>query len=126
MAQDPRYVRFTSVVLDTCDGARNIIETPDDRPRWGTVGHYHLDDEYRDEAKEALGFRQVPFYVVLNEDGDIVQKGGKRDIDFEAVPGVIHQEEEKGEENCDIANEENVREVDAAPMDRVFCMDEDF
>ena len=77
MAQDPRYVRFTSVVLDTCDGARNIIETPDDWPRWGNVGHYHLDDEYRDEAKEALEFRQVPFYVVLNEDDDIVQKGGR-------------------------------------------------
>jgi len=57
-------------------------------------------------AKEALGFRQVPFYVVLNEEGEITQKGGKSEIDFDAVPGVVRR--------------------DAAPAERVFCMDDDF
>merc|ERR1719491_2508335 len=97
LATDPKYlnVQFSSVVLDTCDGARNIIETPDDHPRWGNVHHYYLNEEYRSVAKEALGFRQVPFYVVLNEEGEITQKGGKRDIDFEVVPGVIRQEEDE-------------------------------
>eukprot|EP00555_Chaetoceros_dichaeta_P006960 CAMPEP_0198255928 /NCGR_PEP_ID=MMETSP1447-20131203/5946_1 /TAXON_ID=420782 /ORGANISM="Chaetoceros dichaeta, Strain CCMP1751" /LENGTH=182 /DNA_ID=CAMNT_0043942429 /DNA_START=109 /DNA_END=657 /DNA_ORIENTATION=- len=129
MAQDAKYsnVRFTSIVLDNCDGARNIIETPDDEPRWGNVGHYHLDEEYRTVAKEALGFRQVPFYVVLNEEGEVVQKGGKREIDFEAVPGVIREEKEE-ERKCDVDSGESgvVGAVGPVPMDRVFCMDDDF
>ena len=114
MAQQPEYanVQFTSIVLDECDGARNIIETPDDEPRWKHINHYYMDRDYKEEAKDALGFSQVPFYVVLNERGEIIQKGNKKQIDFKKVPGVVFEEEEKEEETV--------------PMERVFCMDEDF
>ena len=113
MAQKPEYadVQFTSIVLDECDGARNIIETPDE-PRWKNIKHYYLDREYKEDAKAALGFHQVPFYVVLNDRGEIVQKGSKKQIDFERIPGVSFEEEKE--------------EVSSVETDRVFCMDEDF
>ena len=49
-----------------------------------------------------LGFKQVPFYVVLNEEGDIVQMGSKKKIDFDNLPGMEPPkvvEEETKEEN---------------------------
>lgn len=36
-----------------------------------------------------LGFKQVPFYVVLNVKGEIVQMGTKKHIDFDILPGMI-------------------------------------
>ena len=115
MAQQPEYanVHFSSIVLDECDGARNIIETPDDQPRWSHINHYYMDRDYKENAKDVLGFNQVPFYVVLNERGEIIQKGSKKQIDFKHIPGV--ESEETKEE-----------EIESEPMERVFCMDEDF
>ena len=74
MADKPEYasVKFTSIVLDECDGARNIIEL-ENEPRWKNINHYYMDSEFKEIAKEALGFNQVPFYVVLNDKGEIVQ-----------------------------------------------------
>lgn len=69
-----------------------------------------MDFENKEIAKDMLGFRQVPFYVVLNDRGEIIQSGGKRDVNFENIPGAVvmrEQEEEKKEEY-------------------EFCMDEDF
>ena len=116
MATQPKYanVQFTSIVLDECDGARNIIETPDKKPRWNNIHHYYMDKTFKEEAKTILGMKQVPFYVVLNEHGEIVQKGSKKQVDFEDIPGMIRpQEEEKSEEKNDNDN-------------RVLCFDDDF
>ena len=44
----------------------------------------------------------VPFYVVLDSDGDIVQMGSKKNIDFDNLPGMVQPEvieEEKKEED---------------------------
>lgn len=117
-------MKFTSIVLDECDGARNIIEQ-NDEPRWKNMDHFYMDKEYKETAKSALGFNQVPFYVVLNEHGDIVQKGSKKDIDFEAIPGIIRPKEEdpvKQQEN----EKDMLPSVDAVTvqMERVFCMDD--
>ena len=114
MATSPEYanVQFTSIVLDECDGARNIIEEPDEEPRWGNINHYYMDTDYKELVKASLGMKQVPFYVVLNENGEIVQKGSKKQVDFESIPGIIKPkvvEEEKTEY-----------------AERVFCLDEDF
>ena len=127
MAQTHKYsnVHFTSIVLDECGGARNIIETPDEAPRWNNVHHYYMEKEYKEHAKEILGFRQVPFYVVLNEQGEIVQKGSKKQVDFETIPGIVRPVEESPnldrEEGNKIDNVQN-----SIQMDRVFCMDDDF
>ena len=113
MAKLPQYanVQFTSIVLDECDGARNIIETPDEKPRWNNINHYYMDKDFKEEPKSVLGIQQVPFYVVLNEFGEIVQKGSKKQVNFEDIPGIVRQEEETKEEQA---------------LERVFCLDEDF
>jgi len=83
-----------------------------------------MDPESKEVAKELLGFAQVPFYVVLNEEGRIVAKGGKKRIDFEGlpellgvVPPLVMIEE---------VEEIVVPEQKKVKVDRVFDMDDDF
>ena len=102
LAADERYqkVKFASIVCDSCDGARNIIDK-EDKPRWEKVSHFFMDHDHKEEAKKILGFKQVPFYVVLNANGDIVQMGSKKQIDFDNLPGMEKpkvEEEERKEE----------------------------
>eukprot|EP00579_Thalassiosira_antarctica_P005215 CAMPEP_0201893284 /NCGR_PEP_ID=MMETSP0902-20130614/38312_1 /ASSEMBLY_ACC=CAM_ASM_000551 /TAXON_ID=420261 /ORGANISM="Thalassiosira antarctica, Strain CCMP982" /LENGTH=169 /DNA_ID=CAMNT_0048425021 /DNA_START=52 /DNA_END=561 /DNA_ORIENTATION=+ len=96
LAADERYrnVKFASICCDSGDGARNIIDK-DDIPRWGKVSHFSMDHEHKEEAKKILGFKQVPFYVVLNEEGEIVQMGSKKYIDFDNLPGMTQQKVEE-------------------------------
>lgn len=96
MAADPKYkdVQFISIVCDKLDGARQIIEKGDD-PRWQNVQHYFMDHQNKERAKKLLGFQQVPFYVVLDENGAITQSGSSKQVDFDEVPGVVHPEERR-------------------------------
>mmetsp|Transcript_2894 Transcript_2894/g.7974 ORF Transcript_2894/g.7974 Transcript_2894/m.7974 type:complete len:190 (-) Transcript_2894:77-646(-) len=102
MAQEPKYsdVQFVSICCDKLDGARNIIEKDEDL-RWQHVSHFFMEQEDKEKAKQQLGFKSVPFYVVVDEDGEIQQMGGERKIDFDEVPGVVrpetpvYEEEEK-------------------------------
>lgn len=56
--------------------------------------------EYKEMAKKVLGFKSVPFLVVLNEEGEIVQMGGKKQIDFDNIPGMVKESSPRGvEEN---------------------------
>ena len=93
MARDPKYkdVEFTSICCDNLDGARNIIERDDDL-RWQNVNHYFMDKHNKELAKKMLGFKQVPFYVVMDEHGEITQSGSGRQVDFDEVPGVVRPE----------------------------------
>jgi len=95
MAQDPKYkdVQFISICCDKLDGARDIIERDDDL-RWQNVNHYFMDKKDKETAKKLLGFKQVPFYVVMDENGSITQSGSGRQVDFEEVPGVVRPEPE--------------------------------
>jgi len=128
MAVRPEYsnVKFTSIVLDECDGARNIIEQTYE-PRWKNMDHFYMDKEYKETAKAALGFNQVPFYVVLNEKGEITQKGRKKDIDFESIPGIVRPEKKP-----EPVNDENVAPLQSKNFEppvqqmRVFSLDDDF
>jgi hypothetical protein len=125
MAEKPEYssVKFTSIVLDECDGARNIIER-ESEPRWKNINHYYMDKEFKETAKAALGFNQVPFYVVLNERGEIVQKGSKKQIDFDTIPGVVRPQEEEQVEVEEEKYEEPLLTNPTANTERVFCMDD--
>ena len=143
MASRPEYssIKFTSIVLDDygCDGARNIIEQPTsnknnrenngDELRWNNINHYYLDSEFKEIAKAALGFDQVPFYVVLNDKGEIVQKGSKKQIDFHDLPGIVRpivptvseEEEKQSDEPVDfVADADSLAEK----TERVFCLDD--
>ena len=98
MAQDPKYkdVQFISICCDKLDGARNIIERDDDL-RWQNVNHYFMDKDNKELAKKMLGFKQVPFYVVMDENGEITQSGSGRQVDFHEVPGVVRPEPDQNE-----------------------------
>ena len=91
---DERYknIKFASICCGAdhkCTDVRNILEK-EDNPRWDKISHYFMDFESKEEAKKALGFKQVPFYVVLNDEGEIVMMGSKKYIDFDNLPGMVH------------------------------------
>lgn len=136
MAQDPKYenVQFVSICCDELDGARGIIEEKDDL-RWQNVNHYFMDKKNKEEAKKILGFKSVPFYVVLDESGNITQKGGSKAIDFEEVPGVVRpepepvyeEEEKKDDFELDFQLDFSHQPMKEPPaVERVFCIDGDF
>lgn len=114
MAEQHPQVQFVSICCDQLDGAREILEKPKE-PRWSSIQHYFMNQEHKEQAKRILGFRQVPFYVVLNAEGDIVQMGSSRTVDFHRIPGIgLNDLEEEGKaevaemkEEC-ADNKENV------------------
>eukprot|EP00934_Nitzschia_sp_Nitz4_P002262 Nitzschia sp. Nitz4//scaffold141_size107518//80108//80762//NITZ4_004290-RA/size107518-augustus-gene-0.97-mRNA-1//-1//CDS//3329536330//2262//frame0 len=139
MAQDPMYenVQFVSICCDKLDGARDIIEKEDDL-RWQNVNHYFMEQTDKEFAKQELGFKSVPFYVVLDEEGTITQKGNHGAIDFEDVPGIVRPVEEETKEE-----EKEMDDMDGLTLDfqldfsfepikepptveRVFCLSDDF
>jgi len=129
LAQDPKYsnVEFTSIVLDACDGARSIIEE-NGHDRWSNVRHYFMDKSFKEEAKSLLGFQQVPFYVVLDEKGDIVQKGGSKQVDFDEIPGIVRHTEKEPVVRDEIVEDRCISRTDGQSytVERIFCMDDEF
>ena len=122
MAQDPQYasVQFISICCDKLDGAREIIEK-DKEFRWQNVAHYFMEPQDKEIAKKVLGFKSVPFYVVLNDQGEIEQLGGSKNIDFETVPGMERLEAEKENFCLDNPSKDVSQEQE---LDRVFVVDE--
>jgi hypothetical protein len=86
-----RNVQFVSICCDKCDGAREILEQTDE-PRWSAIRHYYMEERDKERAKAVLGFTSVPFYVVLNEQGDVIQLGNK--IDWDSLPGSVAVKDE--------------------------------
>lgn len=127
MAKDSKYanVQFVSICCDQLDGARDIIEKDDDL-RWQNVAHYFMEKSHKEEAKKILGFKSVPFYVVLNESGDITQLGNEKAVNFDEAPGVAPKEDITSVfEQLAISNEETKEETYApVKVDRVFNMDD--
>lgn len=75
-----------SICCDKLDGAREIIEK-DDELKWPNVQHYYMDPESKEIAKSVLGFASVPFYVMVNAQGKITQKGNK--VDWTQLPSLF-------------------------------------
>jgi hypothetical protein len=85
---DPTTTSCSSVVqfITVCcgkelDAARETLDGPrgDDGRRWNHLAHYFMDYDTKETAKQLLGFRQVPFYVVVDERGEIVYADGAFD-----------------------------------------------
>ena len=74
MAIQHPNVDFVSICCDSLDGAREIIER-EEEPKWSSVNHYFMSKENKEKAKKILGFKRVPFYVVLGEEGQLLEKG---------------------------------------------------
>lgn len=79
MAMNHPDEQFVSICCDSLDGAREILER-DDELRWSRVQHFFMSKEDKEAAKKMLGFKQVPFYVVLGEDGQLLEKGNHVDL----------------------------------------------
>lgn len=134
MASDQKFshVRFVSICCDKLDGAREIIEK-EDEPRWKHVSHYFMEHSDKESAKKILGFKTVPFYVMLNENGEITQTGSSKTFDFNEIPGVVRPEADKENEEVSTKSEREldtpVTTADKEPTttaERVFILDEDF
>lgn len=79
LATDYPEVQFVSICCDSLDGAREILQRHD-APRWDAVHHFFMNKADKERAKKLLGFASVPFYVVLDEEGGMVEKGNKIDL----------------------------------------------
>lgn len=98
LAEQHFQVQFVSICCDSLDGAREIIEKPSER-RWSRVQHFFMDPKHKEEAKRLLGFRQVPFYVVVDTHGEITQMGSSRTVDFDQLQNLVVDHRENDTEN---------------------------
>lgn len=90
-------VQFVSICCDKLDGAREILDK-EATPRWNFIHHYFMSPDDKDIAKQLLGFKQVPFYMVFSDQGEMLHTGNK--LDFDLIPGMKKKvkEEEKPSE----------------------------
>jgi hypothetical protein len=87
------------------DGAREIIER-DDELKWQGIDHYFMATEHKEEAKQIFGFKSVPFYVFVDEQGQITQCGGPSKINWDALPGVQQVDKENETYNANVQRDE--------------------
>lgn len=81
-------ISFVSICCDKLDGAREIIERENEL-KWSHIHHYFMSHEDKEKAKILLGFASVPFYVVVEPDGEtIIVSGNKVDL-----PSVLKEPE---------------------------------
>lgn len=97
-------VQRVSICCDKLDGARQILDQPDGERRWPNLQHYFTSKENKERAKKVLGFASVPFYVVLNEHGEIVQLG--HNIDWDSIPGSCDNNKEN-EDSVQVPGQED-------------------
>ncbi|KAJ1451629.1 hypothetical protein M885DRAFT_569710 [Pelagophyceae sp. CCMP2097] len=64
-------VKCAAVCLDDPDFAREIIE----EHGWANLTHASMDAATKELVKAALGFKQVPFIVVIRKDGSAAYRG---------------------------------------------------
>jgi hypothetical protein len=124
MAKDPKYkdVQFISICCDQLDGARSIIEKDDDL-RWQNVHHYFMSQQDKETAKAVLGFKQVPFYVVLDDEGNIQQSGNGKQVDFDDVPGVVRPVDTPPVSPIKNATKTDSDSFDDLGLSEEFCLD---
>jgi hypothetical protein len=98
-------ITFVSICCDSLDGAREIIER-DDELKWQGIDHYFMATEHKEEAKQIFGFKSVPFYVFVDEQGQITQCGGPSKINWDALPGVQQVDKENETYNANVQRDE--------------------
>lgn len=75
-ANSDNRIQFVSICCDKLDGAREILDR-DSTPRWNNMRHFFMDHEHKERAKQLLGFKQVPFYIVFDDTGAMLFSGSK-------------------------------------------------
>jgi hypothetical protein len=86
MAACPAYkdVRFAAICCGAANGSPDMVEAFVGR-RWSNMSHYFMNYKSKERAKRVLHFRSIPFYVVLDELGHVVQRGRRSQVDFGSV-----------------------------------------
>lgn len=62
--------------------------------------------EHKEEAKQIFGFNSVPFYVFVDQQGQITQSGGPSTINWDTLPGVQQLDKENETYNANVQREE--------------------
>ena len=111
---------------DTIDSSREILEDSDESPRWKNIHHYHMSHDEKESAKEIFGFKQVPFYIIVNAIGNVIYSGSK--IDLSSVPSYVLREDNETMLNrhAKVGNHMEKAQSIPQPEERMFELDEDF
>jgi thiol-disulfide isomerase/thioredoxin len=103
-------VVYVSCALSQGEGNKEMVR--DLVGDWGSMTHVFMDLETKERAKTDFGFTQVPFYVVISKDGDILGKGSPSSIDHKALLAT--------------ATKVNPAITETIPTSDIFTLDEDF
>lgn len=93
MALQHPDVECLSICCDSLDGAREILECSKERA-WPALSHYFMAYDDKEIAKQVLGFRSVPYYLVVDETGDLVHAGKTfswDDVSLVSTPAISTQ-----------------------------------
>ncbi|CAB1100139.1 unnamed protein product [Ectocarpus sp. CCAP 1310/34] len=53
-----------------------------------SLAHVHLAEDEKERAKDILGMRTVPFYVVVGEDGEVLRHGSAKTLPLKTVESL--------------------------------------
>ncbi|CAN0552912.1 unnamed protein product, partial [Ectocarpus sp. 12 AP-2014] len=89
-------VTFVAVNIDDSGAARELVSQAASEGRWTRQGksrcfpltHVHLEEDEKERAKDILGMRTVPFYVVVGEDGKVLRHGSAKTLPLKTVESV--------------------------------------
>ncbi|CAM9899280.1 unnamed protein product, partial [Ectocarpus sp. 12 AP-2014] len=90
-------VTFVAVNIDDSGAARELVSQAASEGRWTRQGkwrcflflaHVHLAEDEKERAKDILGMRTVPFYVVVGEDGKVLRHGSAKTLPLKTVESL--------------------------------------
>ncbi|CAN0262824.1 unnamed protein product [Ectocarpus fasciculatus] len=81
-------VAFVAVNIDDAGAARELISQAASEGRWTSLAHVHLGEDEKERAKDILGMRTVPFYVVVGEDGKVLRHGSAKTLPLKTVESL--------------------------------------
>ncbi|CAM9334266.1 unnamed protein product [Scytosiphon promiscuus] len=78
IARQRPSVKFVGVNIDDAVAAGELINQAASEGRWTGLTHAHLAEDEKEKAKDILGMKTVPFYVVVSEDGTVLRHGSAK------------------------------------------------
>jgi thiol-disulfide isomerase/thioredoxin len=83
-AREAHSIEFVSVNLDDHEGATALAAG-----KWENMQHVSVDEDTREELKQALGMSSVPFYVIITSTGRILTAGSPKDVPVEQLAALL-------------------------------------
>ncbi|CAM9645085.1 unnamed protein product, partial [Laminaria digitata] len=85
-------VTFVGVNIDDAGAAKDLVSKAALQGRWTSLTHAHISEDDKEKAKNILGMRTVPFYVVVGQDGRVLRHGNAKALPLpspEALDAVL-------------------------------------